>query len=103
MLNLIGIDGHINNCMASNRQVVSVSVDGIVNSTAFLCNVTYENHLTQCRVLVEKAEEDPIPTNFQTLKHMVEEAQGNLSEVCLDGCIHYMHDSNGFDKTGAIL
>lgn len=80
----------------NKRQVVFASVDAVVNSTAFICNVTFENHLTPCRVLVEHPEGDPIPTNFAVLKAMVEASPGALSEIVIDGCDFYMSDTTRY-------
>jgi len=77
--------------------VVEASVDGVVNSTAFICNVTYHNHLTPCRILIEHEEGVPVPTNFQVLRRMIETSSGNLSEITIDGCSMYMTDTDHYD------
>lgn len=86
----------INSFMAHSKQVISASVDGIVNSTAFICSATFENHLTPCRVLIEHAEGEPVPTNFGILKSMIETSEHSLSEISIDGCEQYMSDGTGY-------
>lgn len=87
----------------SSRPVVSASVDGVVNSTAFICNVTFENHLTPCRVLILHGEDDPIPTNFAVLKAMIERSQNSLSEIVMDGCDFYMSDPSRYSTEEVVL
>lgn len=86
----------------NQRQVASVSVDAVVNSTAYICNVTYENHLVPCRVLVHKTEEESIPTSVAQLKDAVH-LTGAASEISLDGCEYHMSNTAGYMVNEVIL
>lgn len=67
------------------QSITTVSVEGVVNSTAYVCNVNYLNIPTTIRVLCTKGPDDAIPTNLEILKQAVASA-GAFVEVSLEGC-----------------